>query len=496
MRGIIDDSNRQVVPRCLDYLTACSLGLQRIIRKREKDLGKIDISSESIREWKESPDIDTAVDILAEAVIVKNFESGEALKAAKYILNYAPESSKLIRELANHFLEPKILDKIYSNPVEPIDVSYKNIGILKKSVRTYLLNPIAWSDLALCYATLGQNEKAQAAIRVAINLGKNNRFILRSAARCYMHMKDPEKAIAILRKSGLHLYDPWIASAEIAIAESSGIKSSIIAKAKQLVKDDNLTHFSRSELAAGISTLELKEGSEKRAKDFMRQALNEPTENTLAQAEWITTEMGIDIPKIAQLGSKIPASYEMQARHQYQKKQFVESLKAAKKWGNFQQLSTRPIVVSTFIAAVCLDDNKEAIDIIEKLLPAQRNEPGIINNYAFSLIKIGKVEDAVKELKKIEKYELPDHQKLVNSATKGLVAFREGKFDEGRELYSKAVAGFERIKDPYSGAMAAYFWAVEEKRIESEFAGPRIKDAKRRISRYKVIGLEELAKKL
>ncbi|GAH16634.1 unnamed protein product, partial [marine sediment metagenome] len=39
-----------VVPRCLDYFTACSLGLQRLIRKREKDFGKVGISPESIKE--------------------------------------------------------------------------------------------------------------------------------------------------------------------------------------------------------------------------------------------------------------------------------------------------------------------------------------------------------------------------------------------------------------------------------------------------------------
>lgn len=496
MRGIIDDSNRQTLPRCLDYFTACSLGLQRLIRKREKDFVEAGIRPESIKEWRENPDIYTAVDLLAEAIIVKNFKSGEAIKAANYILSKAPVWSKLIRELANHFLEPKLSNKIIFNEITPIDVRYENIGNLKKSVRMYQFNPIAWSDLALSYATLGQDEKARFAIRVALNIGKNNRFILRSAARCYMHMKDPEKAVAILHRSGLHRFDPWIASAEIAVSESSGLKSKIITKAKHLVRDDNLTQFSRSELAAGIGTLELKGGSVSRAKDFMRQAISDPTENALAQAEWIANEIGIDIPKIVQLGNKVPASYEMQTRHQYHEKHFVESLEAAKMWSNFQQLSSSPIMVSTFLAAVCLDKDEEAINIIEKLLPAQMNNPGIINNYAFSLIRTGKVEEAVKELKKLKKYKLSDEQKLVNSATQGLVAFRTEKFDEGRKLYSKAITGFERINNLYSATIALYFWAVEEKRIGSEFAQSRIKDVKSRIDRYKVIALEELARKL
>jgi len=44
--------------------------------------------------------------------------------------------------------------------------------------------------------------------------------------------------------------------------------------------------------------------------------------------------------------------------------------------------------------------------------------------------------------------------------------------------------------------MAAYFWAVEEKRIGSPHAASRIKDAKRRINRFGMFELENLAERL
>jgi hypothetical protein len=59
-----------------------------------------------------------------------------------------------------------------------------------------------------------------------------------------------------------------------------------------------------------------------------------------------------------------------------------------------------------------------------------------------------------------------------------------------------AVKGFERIKRPRSAAIAAYFWAAEEKRIGSSEAESRIKDAKNRIDRFNVFELEKWAKKL
>jgi len=44
--------------------------------------------------------------------------------------------------------------------------------------------------------------------------------------------------------------------------------------------------------------------------------------------------------------------------------------------------------------------------------------------------------------------------------------------------------------------MATYFWAIEEKHIRAQIATSIAEDAKRRISRYNVFELEDLAKKL
>ena len=103
-----DDRNRQAIPRCLDYPRACALGLIRILKKQEKAQETKVLSSITTQEWQYSPTLATAIDLVAEALIIKDFESGEAIKAANYILSKAPSSSLLIRELANHFLvEPK-----------------------------------------------------------------------------------------------------------------------------------------------------------------------------------------------------------------------------------------------------------------------------------------------------------------------------------------------------------------------------------------------------
>ncbi len=58
------------------------------------------------------------------------------------------------------------------------------------------------------------------------------------------------------------------------------------------------------------------------------------------------------------------------------------------------------------------------------------------------------------------------------------------------------VQGFELINAFRSAAIAAYFWALEEKRIGSLDAASRVADAKSRIDRFGVFELEDLAKTL
>jgi len=95
-----------------------------------------------------------------------------------------------------------------------------------------------------------------------------------------------------------------------------------------------------------------------------------------------------------------------------------------------------------------------------------------------------------------QSYPLSERQKFVITATEGIIAFRSNNIKKGRSLYSTAVRGFERINDFRAAAMATYFWAIEEKHIRAQIATSIAEDAKRRISRYNVFELEDLAKKL
>lgn len=495
MSIIYKDDNRQAVPRCLSYEAACSLRLLRA-NKRIEEVHRSEVKdSDAMREWIENHRLATAVDVVAEALIIRDFGSSEAIAAAKFILDEAPSWSWLVKELAAHFL--KTPGAKWSEPSDVADIYTvrRDIVRLKKSVRNYVMNPIAWCNLSVDYAAVGQDKKAEMAMNVAMSLGGKNRFVLRSASRCFMHLGEPDRGVAILNKSGLCGTDPWLASAEIAISESWGLKSKCIGKAKDLIRNDNLTPFSRSELGVGLGTLEIKSGSVGQGKKIMRRALKEPTENALAQAEWVGSFHKVDFDDMVKLRSEVPASYEAIAVSSYFRKEFKESLKAAEKWGRFQFLSSGPIIHSMFVASSVLGDDLGAIRIFEEALPAQKDDALAMNNYAFALARIGRTGEAADTLQQCMNKASPEVT-LAIGATMGLICFREGNIKEGRRLYEEAVGGLEQLEYYRSAAIAKYFWAVEEKGIRSEDAKARIEEAKKAIEQRNVFALEDLAKKL
>ncbi len=350
--------------------------------------------------------------------------------------------------------------------------------------------------MALYYATLAQMDKARKAIKVALNLAPNNRFILRSASGCFNHLGEPDRAVSILRRSPLYSFDPWITSADIAISEISGLPIKSISKAKDLVNSQNLTQYSRSELAVSIGTMEMKNGAERRAKALMRQGIIDPTENALAQAEWMAPRLGTSISNFNHLGETVPASYEATARYLFNKENFKESLNSAELWCKYQPLSPIPFGFFSYVATVCLGDDREGLRILESAIHLHRDNFTFMNNYIVCLTKTGKVGAAQETLQTWHPPELSNLERFTSMATHGLICFRTDNTEKGRELYLNAITGFERNNSQRSAAIAAYYWAFEEKRISSSYKEERINDAKSRVERFNVFELYNVTKEL
>ncbi len=496
MSNIFTISDRQTVPRFLDYSTACYLGLSRTVNRFTGKNLEENIKLNNAQIWNNNHTIFNAVDLVSEAILIKEFDSTEATNAAKYLISLEKKVHPIVKELAEHYLSKKSFGN--DNGIIDDKDNRAEITSNRKLVNNYVKNPIAWSDLSLCYAKEGNLEKSKRAMEVALGLGKSNRFILRSAARCFVHIKEPDRALKILHQSGLCSLDPWIAAAEVAISDTADLTSKCIGKAKNLVDDENYTNFSRSELRASMGTVELKYGSTRRARKLFRESVIDPTENALAQTHWFAIDLGQNIAEISNLvnlEANVPGSFEAKALRAYNSLEFEDSVKYCKKWGRFQQLSSRPVVFSSNIASCFLDNDLEAIKILEEASSAQIDNFSFHNNYAVSLARCNRVEEAYKQMRKINFENLSEREKSVYKATSGLILFRDRDYENGRVLYQTSIIDFDRLEDKVSAAIAAHYFAIEEMHISNEGAKGRIEEAKKRIEKLNHPVLNALLKK-
>lgn len=484
------DTKRQVIPRWLDYKIACSLGLLKTSSLNNFQALDLEKHYHTMHKWSSAQNSTTALDLIAEALILGEFESFEAKAAANYVL--ANSSYPLQRELADYFLNHGNFMFQESLSFTMPDIR-KGISDLRHSVRNYPINALAWSELSLCYAGSGNINKSKRAASVSLALNPTNRFILRNAAHCYLHFDDPDRAVYILRKSGLGNVDPWIASAEIAISEISGLKSKCIKPSRDIVNNDNLTAFSRSELAAQLGTVEYKNASTTKARRLMKLALEEPNENSLAQVQWFAKDAR---KEIIPTRIDVAAPFEAESWRYYFLNKFPLSFQAAKHWAVFQPLSSDPVIQASYLASTFMNNNMDAIQMIEGALLTLRHNPIIKNNYAVCLLGIGKIYEAESELRGIELASLSPSQKLVHTATLGMLAYRKDDKVLGESLYRDAIYGFEKLGAQEYAAVAMYFWAREEERIGSPTAESKAREARLMIEKYGPFVFKGLVDKL
>ena len=116
-----------------------------------------------------------------------------------------------------------------------------------------------------------KSQKAERAIRAALQLAPNNRFVLRSAAR-FIHIGEPEIARTLLVGAEAIQSDPWLMASEIAIAEFLG-KPSRLPKNRVLRPRGARPRATRQNWLRLSGTLEAARGNGRIARRLLRQAV-------------------------------------------------------------------------------------------------------------------------------------------------------------------------------------------------------------------------------
>lgn len=395
-------------------------------------------------------------EILSVATSIKEM-SNEVENLAEEIVSGKDYRSSLLKELAQNILDGESTGKAFH--VEAID-SRKRIARLKEVLGREPRNAVRWTDLAREYVSLGQLAKAEKAINVSLALAPDDRFILRSASVYYVQVGDLEHAVDLLGAAAPLTSDPWLLAPFIGISHLGGIKIRRHREAVRMLQSGDFSDRHLAELSAAIGTLEVYSGSGRRGRQYLRQSLQKPTENSLAQVEWVTWNTQ-ERPSEFIVPIDVPRPFEAQTLRAEHDHRWPDAVQNARCWLEDQPFSLDAAVCGSFYACEA-EDWQAAEEFAERGLRANPEDPTLLNNLAFALIGARNLEGAARALQHARPVGLSSLDRAYLAATEGLLFFRNGLSELGRTRYHEAIEIFSRSKKFDEVAKAALMLAREE----------------------------------
>ena len=216
-----------------------------------------------------------------------------------------------------------------------------------------------------------------------------------------------------------------------------------------------------SELASALGTLEMTDGTLRRAKELFRDALRVPTDNALAQAQW-AHERQASVSRPTREAMSTPRSYEARSQFHRSRGEWEAALLEASKWLYDEPFSRVAAGCSSYLAGVALERYDESARLASIGLLSARRDPLLLNNLAFALASDGKLSAAEEAFQQVppEAFDA-DLTRVALLATRGLLFYRRGNLVEGRAYYEQAIAAARKQKNRLSVALASLYHARE-----------------------------------
>lgn len=480
----LDNSERRVIPRWRDSRTTAALG--ELDSAGQEPSAPVDdtLVAQKALEWADNHSVSFASDLLATA-LSSGLQPTAGYEAAEFLLA-SKDASPAAKVIARRFLgltQPKTdLLELYpdTNGTLPVQARHRRIHLLRQQLADSPRNVLLRADLALEYTAVGRRDKALEMMDLALRLNPENRFLLRSAARLLVHVNAADSALAMLRSSAVTKQDPWLIAAEIAI---SGVAEKGPRFAKiggQILQGERFSNFHITELASALGTLEAEAGARKKAKRLFQQSLIDPTENSVAQATWAVQQREFDgfDPQLLQL----PGSFEARALDSRRLGEVHTALSETWKWLGDQSFAPTAAIFGSYLASVAIEDYEQALRFVDVGTRANQNEWLLLNNRAFSLASLDRIDEAEEVLDSLPKTPSDPVRVATVLATRGLILFRRGLTMAARELYLAAVAAFRHANEGRGAAIALLFWAREEIIANTSRAEAALKAAQEAVS--------------
>lgn len=317
-------------------------------------------------------------------------------------------------------------------------------------------NPILLMDVARALTADRHEHAALRYVRAAVALAPQSRFVVRSAARYYLHIGDHELAHRILRSSPLLSSDPWVQASEIAVATVRGRTSTLARQTVRFLSEQKVIASDATELASAVATVELLSGGAKKAKQLFQKALAYPNDNSLAQAEWAATRLKLVVDEAA---LSTPFSFEANSNHAYRQLQLGDAINHAQFWSEDEPFASRPFDALCYFYSLegRYADARRAAQQAARL--DNGSNFGLNLNLCFTQIQCGEVDEAFEEIIRLGKD--PEAKKYATQflANLGALAYKTGELDLGKQFYQRAIRAAKVNNEPHSEALARAFFA-------------------------------------
>ena len=458
MNPVLSTRNRRLVPRWRGLVATLQSGELSHPARTTKNLRPTEPLSPDLlmylERWRLSPSLVSAAE-LVEASIVSGHEQ-QAVDAARRIVSVDRTAAPLIRQQA-----ARLLRRTGHEADIPADLEADNlpIAIVRPRSRLHRGDALAWVELALAQTIAGADRAAARSMLVALGLAPDNRHVLRSAARLYLHQDDPERAHATISRSAAAPSDPWLIASEIALAQVVRRSSKLIKIGESMLADSSWGPRQLTELAGAVGTQELISGNRKKSRRLFAQSLTDPTGSALAQGEWAASDLGGDIVSEARLSVTFENA-EATAFHLARLGRFAEVAPACFSWSKQDPFSVRPYEFGTATSGY-IEDFETALQFAKEGLKLRPDSPSLLNGAAFAAASLDRVDEAAAALAKISTMIADPTQRLVLLANRGLIAYRRGNVTMGERLYREVIDGFRRAEQPHLAARAKLYLARE-----------------------------------
>jgi tetratricopeptide (TPR) repeat protein len=454
---LLEDRNRRVLPRWREH--GATLALGELFDS--KDRGQVDDRDRDAlgrraSEWRSNPTLWYAADLLSSAVVVGTPETFK--DAADFILHNQDGAPAPLVRLAQLVASPRARDGLGLDDAQDEDTA-KRIHHIRKRLQDEHRNAIQWVELARLYVLSGDGERAIRSMGIAVSLAPDNRFVVRSAARLFYHERDALRALRIIRAAAGAKSDPWLLSAEIAVATASDFPSLLAKIGKRRNEDESLSPFEKTELSSALGTIELESGKNRHARQLFRRALVSPNENSVAQVEWANRKIGG--LEVEQTVARVPRSYEASAHLAWASGEWENAITFGLGWLEDQRFSRQPAVFVSYISSL-VEEYERSIRVLRASLKVNPRHPRLINNLAFALASNNQVDEAVEVLRGTNPQTASGTSAITLAATHGLVLFRKGAAELGRRFYQIAIQRASLSSELKYRFMAELYLAREE----------------------------------